>query len=86
MTKDYLSHHGIKGQKWYVRRYQNKDGSLTEEGRNLAKKIYDKHTLIYKFLLSIGVSKEKAEIDCCKIEHVISDETAKCLKNYINKK
>ena len=33
MTKDYILHHGIKGQKWYVRRYQNEDGTLTEEGR-----------------------------------------------------
>lgn len=31
--QDYLMHHGILGQKWGVRRYQNKDGSLTEEGR-----------------------------------------------------
>lgn len=29
----FLSHHGVKGQKWYVRRYQNKDGSLTALGR-----------------------------------------------------
>lgn len=34
MTKsDYLMHHGIKGQKWYRRRFQNEDGSLTPEGR-----------------------------------------------------
>ena len=33
MTKYYLAHHGIKGQKWGVRRYQNKDGSLTHEGK-----------------------------------------------------
>ena len=36
---------------------------LTDEGRTLAKKIYSKHTLIYEFLLSIGVSKENAKID-----------------------
>ena len=33
MATDYLSHHGIKGQKWGVRRYQNADGSLTEAGK-----------------------------------------------------
>ena len=58
---------------------------LTVKGRTLAKKIYDKHTLIYEFLLSIGVSKENANIDCCKIEHVISDETAECMKKQIKK-
>lgn len=33
MTGDYLTHHGILGQKWGVRRFQNKDGSYTEEGK-----------------------------------------------------
>lgn len=33
MNNTYLSHHGILGMKWGIRRYQNKDGSLTKEGR-----------------------------------------------------
>ena len=33
MNETYLAHHGVLGQKWGVRRYQNKDGSLTPEGR-----------------------------------------------------
>lgn len=38
-----LSHHGILGQKWGVRRYQNKDGSLTEEGRKRYQKIVERY-------------------------------------------
>ena len=33
MENDVLVHHGIKGMKWYQRRYQNKDGSLTPQGK-----------------------------------------------------
>lgn len=43
MTKYYLAHHGIKGQKWGVRRYQNKDGTLTAEGK---KRVSDKNNVI----------------------------------------
>ena len=40
--ENYLSHHGIKGQKWGVRRFQNKDGSLTSAGKRRADKLRDK--------------------------------------------
>lgn len=36
----FLAHHGIKGQKWGIRRFQNKDGSLTEAGRKRVSKQY----------------------------------------------
>lgn len=35
-SENYLAHHGIKGQKWGIRRYQNADGTLTAEGRKRA--------------------------------------------------
>lgn len=38
VLKNYLEHHGVKGQRWGVRRYQNSDGSLTERGRKRLKK------------------------------------------------
>lgn len=56
---------------------------LTDEGRFEAKRIYDKHLVIKNFLLKIGVSTETAEIDCCKIEHIISDETLNCFKKFL---
>lgn len=44
LNENYLSHHGIKGMKWGVRRYQNKDGSLTLSGKKRALKIQDQYT------------------------------------------
>lgn len=54
---------------------------LTDEGRFKAESIYERHITITRFLLSIGVSEEQAEIDACKIEHIISEETHQCIKN-----
>ena len=43
---NYLCHHGIKGQKWGVRRYQNEDGSYTEEGKKRRSNSANKNTLL----------------------------------------
>jgi len=59
--------------------------SLTPLGRETAEKIYDKHITINTFLQKLGVSKEVADVDCCKLEHAISDETLKKLKEFLNK-
>ena len=53
---------------------------LTDSGSDVAEKIYERHKLLSKFLISIGVKDETASHDACKIEHVISDETFACLK------
>ncbi len=62
----------------------NKDGliSLTPEGESLAKKIYERHTLITRFLISIGVDAETASEDACRIEHHISDASFAAIKRY----
>ena len=62
------------------------DVYLTEKGEAIAKKIYKKHTTIKEFLIKLGVSEETSDIDCCKIEHVISDETYQVIQDFLNKK
>lgn len=61
------------------------DVYLTEKGQAIAKKIYKKHTTIKEFLINLGVSEETSDIDCCKIEHVISEETFLAIQNYLKK-
>lgn len=56
--------------------------SLTDEGKNAANKIFERHTVLSTFLNRIGVSDEIAATDACKIEHVISDETLMAIKKY----
>ncbi|MDD3382661.1 MAG: metal-dependent transcriptional regulator [Bacilli bacterium] len=56
---------------------------LTEKGKLAGNKIYKKHLAIKEFLTSIGVSSETAEIDGCKIEHIISEETFKSILKYL---
>jgi len=67
----------------------NKDSysaiSLTDKGRKEAEKVYARHRLIYRFLRMIGVSASIAETDCCKIEHVLSEETVERIKDYCKK-
>ena len=62
----------------------DKDGSLTltESGLSIAHKIYERHTVISRLLIALGVSRETAAADACKIEHAISDESFEAIKNY----
>ena len=58
---------------------------LTEKGREIAEKIFERHCLIKEFLIAIGVSEETAAEDACKIEHDLCDETFECIKKHIEK-
>lgn len=59
---------------------------LTPRGKEIAEKIYARHTILTKFLINIGVSEKIAAEDACKIEHHISDETFEAIKKHIAKK
>ncbi len=56
--------------------------TLTEIGLEVAEKIYERHTIITKFLVNLGVTPETAAEDACKIEHDISDEAFEAIKNF----
>lgn len=58
--------------------------SLSESGRRIAEKIYERHVVLTAFLEGMGVKKQTAEEDACRIEHIISDEAFKKIKQYIN--
>ena len=63
----------------------SKDGALTltEAGREIAEKIYERHTLLTGFFTMLGGDKEIAAEDACKIEHDISDESFEAIKNHV---
>ena len=55
---------------------------LTDEGKKLAAISKEKHEIVYQFLIKLGVSKKTAQYDSEGIEHHISDETLKLMKNF----
>ncbi|MGN0115767.1 MAG: metal-dependent transcriptional regulator [Acutalibacteraceae bacterium] len=66
----------------YVLMDKNGYLTLTDLGLEVANKIYERHTLLTEFLIKIGVDKETAANDACKMEHVISDETFAAIKRH----
>lgn len=57
--------------------------TLTKEGHVIADKVYERHIVLKKTLINIGVSPEQAEKDACKVEHVISEETFEAIKKKV---
>ncbi len=62
----------------------DKDGSLvlTETGKTIAEKIFERHTVLSRLLIKLGVSEETATEDACRMEHAISDESFEAIKRY----
>ena len=63
----------------------DKDGSLTltESGKAIAEKIFERHTVLSQLLIRLGVSEETATADACKLEHAISDESFEAIKRHM---
>lgn len=60
----------------------NEDGgiNLTPDGLQIAEEMYERHTMLAEFLMSLGVDRETATEDACKMEHDISGATFEALK------
>ena len=54
--------------------------TLLDSGRRIAEKIYERHTTLSKWLVSLGVDAKTAAEDACRIEHIISSESFEAIK------
>ncbi len=57
--------------------------TLTEDGRRVAERTYERHRLLKTFFVRLGVDPEVADSDACKIEHHISDETVEAIRRHM---
>ena len=64
---------------------QNGYLNLTDAGREVAEKMYQRHTVLSELLMRIGVDEKTAIDDACKIEHHISDISFDAIKKYVGK-
>lgn len=60
--------------------------TLLESGRKIAEKMYERHTFISDWLISLGVNPAVAVDDACRMEHVISEESFTAIKNHVHLK
>ena len=74
---------GILKSGGYVEMAEDGSLTLTESGLSVAEQIYERHTILTEFLTRLGVDRETAAEDACKMEHVISDESLAALKKFI---
>jgi Mn-dependent DtxR family transcriptional regulator len=66
----------------YVLAADDANISLTAKGMALAENVYDRHRTFTNFLVHIGVDQKIAEVDACRIEHYVSEETFQAIKNF----
>lgn len=60
--------------------------TLTDAGEEIARKIYDRHTILTQCLIRLGVEPETASEDACKMEHDISDKSFEAIKKFVEGK
>lgn len=68
--------------------HKDEDGfiTLTEKGREAAESVYERHSVLFDWLVSIGVSERAAAADACRMEHILNDETYEAIKRQVAEK
>lgn len=74
---------GVLREGGYVVYDENKFLILTDSGREMAEKIYERHTILTKLLIELGVEQALASEDACKLEHAISDTSLAAIKRFL---
>lgn len=69
----------------YIEMDENSFITLTDDGYKIANRIYERHRILTKLFIGLGVSEETAATDACQIEHHLSDETWIKLKEFAQK-
>ena len=76
---------GLLKDEGLVKKDENGYLKLTMAGEILAKRIYERHTVLSKLFMDLGVDEETAVEDACRIEHYISDKTFDAIKTHMSK-
>ncbi len=76
---------GLLKEEGLVRRDDDGFIKLTEAGEIMAKRIYERHTVLTQLLLDLGVDEKTASEDACRVEHYISDTTFDAIKAHMKK-
>jgi len=74
---------GILKKGEYIKVAEDGAITLTDTGREVAEKIYERHTVLTKLLVKLGVDEATATEDACKMEHDISDKTLAAIKKFV---
>ena len=77
---------GILKQAGYIEVDRNGYITLTDSGLEVARRMYERHTLLTQLLTSLGVDEETAVDDACKIEHHISEKSFEAIKKHIEER
>lgn len=75
---------GILRDGGYIKVAEDGGITLTKAGLEVAERTYERHTVLSELFMRLGVDKENAVNDACKIEHVISSTTFAALKKHLN--